>query len=53
MEVWQGRGNFLALLQADPEVTRALKPAELAALFDLDYHLKHVDTVFARVFGPA
>jgi adenylosuccinate lyase len=53
MEVWQGKGNFLALLQADPEVTRALKPAELAALFDLDYHLKHVDTVFARVFGPA
>ena len=53
MEVWQGRGNFLALLQADPEVTGALKPAELAALFDLDYHLKHVDTVFARVFGPA
>ncbi|MGE0848498.1 MAG: adenylosuccinate lyase [Hyphomicrobiaceae bacterium] len=52
MEVWQGRGNFLALLQADPDVTRALKPAELAALFDLDYHLKHVDTVFARVFGP-
>ena len=53
MEVWQGKGNFLALLQADPEVTRALKPVELAALFDLDYHLKHVDTVFARVFGPA
>ncbi len=53
MEVWQGKGNFLALLQADPEVTRALKAAELAALFDLDYHLKHVDTVFARVFGPA
>ncbi len=53
MEVWQGKRNVLALLQADPEVTRALKPAELAALFDLDYHLKHVDTVFARVFGPA
>jgi adenylosuccinate lyase len=53
MEVWQGKGNFLSLLQADPEVIKALKPAELAELFDLDYHLKHVDTVFARVFGVA
>jgi adenylosuccinate lyase len=51
MTVWQGKGNFLALLQADPEVTKVLEPAELAALFDLDYHLKHVDTIFARVFG--
>jgi len=28
-----------------------LPPAELEKLFDLDYHLKHVDTIFARVFG--
>ena len=53
MAVWQGKGDFLALLQADPEVTKALKPAELAALFDLDYHLAHIDTIFARVFGAA
>jgi adenylosuccinate lyase len=25
--------------------------SELAACFDLDYHLKHVDTIFRRVFG--
>jgi adenylosuccinate lyase len=53
MAVWQGKGDFKALLAADPEVARALKPAELAALFDLGYHLKHVDTIFARVFGPS
>jgi adenylosuccinate lyase len=53
MEVWQGKGDFLSLLKADPEVTQALKPAELEALFDLEYHLKHVDTLFARVFGRA
>jgi adenylosuccinate lyase len=51
MTVWQGKGDFLALLQADPQVTKALKPAELADLFDLDYHLAQVDTIFARVFG--
>ena len=53
MPVWRGEGEFLTLLKADPEVTAALSDAELEALFDLGYHLKHVDTVFARVFGTA
>ncbi len=34
------------------EVAAHLGGAQLESLFDLDYHLKHVDTVFARVFGP-
>jgi adenylosuccinate lyase len=55
MGVWQDLNkagpDFLARLKADPEVTRALPPAEIEALFDLAYHLKHVDTIFARVFG--
>ena len=46
-------GDFLALLKADPDVAKALGPTELEALFDLGYHLKHVDTIFARVFGRA
>ncbi|WP_309604819.1 adenylosuccinate lyase, partial [Phenylobacterium sp.] len=49
MRVWRGEGNFLDFLKADPEVT--LSDAELSELFDLGYHFKHVDTVFARVFG--
>ena len=49
MKVWRGEGNFLELLKADPEV--ALPDADLAELFDLAYHFKHVDTIFARVFG--
>ena len=55
MKVWESDGalSLLALLQADPQVSAALSPAELEALFDLDYHFKHVDTVFARVFGAA
>jgi len=53
MAVWQGKGDFLALLKADADVAKALPPSELEPLFDLAYHLKHVDTIFARVFGKA
>jgi adenylosuccinate lyase len=53
MRVWAEGGDFLALLKGDPDVARALKPAELEALFDLGYHTKHIDTIFARVFGNA
>ncbi|WP_298966507.1 adenylosuccinate lyase [uncultured Methylobacterium sp.] len=52
MPVWRGEGEFLALLQADPEVTAALSPDAIADCFDLGYHYKHVDTIFDRVFGP-
>ena len=51
MPVWRGEGEFLPLLIADPDVRRALTPEELEALFDLGYHLKNVDAIFARVFG--
>ena len=53
MPVWRGEGDFLTLLQADAEVTAALKPEAIAECFDLGYHLKHVDTIFRRVFGSA
>ncbi len=51
MPVWRGEGNFLDLLKADEEVKAALSDAEIEALFNLDYHTKHVDTIFNRVFG--
>jgi adenylosuccinate lyase len=51
MKVWRGEGRFLDLLEAEPEVSEHISRAELEALFDLGYHTKHVDTVFARVFG--
>ena len=51
MPVWRGEGDFLSLLKADKDVAAALSPSELEALFDLEYHLKHVATIFARVFG--
>lgn len=52
MKVWESDGelSLLELLKADPEVTAALPAEEIEARFDLDYHFKHVDTIFARVF---
>jgi len=51
MKVWEQGADFQTELLADPEVTAVLTPAEIAEKFDLGYHTKHVDTLFARVFG--
>ncbi|HKZ96330.1 MAG TPA: adenylosuccinate lyase [Hyphomicrobiaceae bacterium] len=53
MKAWDGGRDFLSLLRADKEVTAKLSAEELEALFDLGYHLKHVDTIFKRVFGKS
>ncbi len=51
MTVWEEGGDFQSLLAVDPDVRKYLSEAEIAANFDLGYHLKEVDTIFARVFG--
>ena len=51
MRVWEGGADFLEALLADKDVTKVLSPEKIRAQFDLGYHLKHVDTIFARVFG--
>jgi adenylosuccinate lyase len=55
MRVWESRGDragqFAANLKADAEVTGKLTAAEIDAMFDDAYHLKHVDAIFQRVFG--
>ena len=51
MQVWEQGGEFLSLVQEDAEIARHLTPAELAAIFDLGRALRHVDAIFARVFG--
>ena len=53
MPVWLEGADFLSNLRGDAAVTAHLSFDELAALFDLAYHTKHVDTIFARVFGAA
>ena len=49
--IWRDGGSFLERLKGDGEVTAALAPGDLEALFDLSYHTQHVDTLFERVFG--
>lgn len=59
MKVWEifridgnaGDGMFRDLLHQDADVTALLSTAQIDAMFDDDYHLKHVDTIFARVFS--
>jgi adenylosuccinate lyase len=51
MAAWDGKGRFADLLKGDGEITSFLGSAAIDALFDTAYHLKHVDTIFRRVFG--
>ena len=51
MKTWNEGADFLSELKSDPEVAKHLSAAELDDMFDIAYHLKHVDTIFKRVFG--
>src|SRR5262249_41250146 len=53
MAAWDGDGRFSERLKKDPDVNRFLEPQTIDSLFDAAYHLKHVDTIFARVFTKA
>jgi len=58
MKVWalpeaEREGAFLGFLKSDDEVAAKISADDLEASFDLGYHTKHVDTIFARVFGSA
>ncbi|MCY3996095.1 MAG: adenylosuccinate lyase, partial [Rhodobacter sp.] len=50
MKVWKANGDFRAELKSDPDVRAILNDAEIDEQFDLGYHMKHVDTIFLRVF---
>ena len=51
MRAWKEETEFASLLKADHEVRKHLSEAELTQLFDMEHHIKHVETIFARVFG--
>ncbi len=51
MKTWETGADFLAELKSDPDVTERVTVNDLEAMFDDGYHLKHVDTIFARVFA--
>jgi adenylosuccinate lyase len=51
MKVWEEGADFLSELLADDEVRAALSEEAVRAQFDLGYHTRNVDLIFARVFG--
>ncbi|MBB6309470.1 adenylosuccinate lyase [Xanthobacter tagetidis] len=53
MKVWRGEGDFRTFLLNDPDVRKFLSEEDINEKFDLGYHLRHVDTIFKRVFGHA
>jgi adenylosuccinate lyase len=53
MKVWEEKADFRTALKRDPDVRKVLSEVEIDGCFALDYHLKHVDTIFRRVFGDA
>ena len=54
MKVWESDGaeSLMELLKADPDVAAKMTASEIEDRFNLDYHFKHIDTIFDRVFGP-
>ena len=53
MKIWRDGGRFIDALRAEPQVNAVLSETELEALFDETPYFRHVDTIFARVFGEA
>jgi adenylosuccinate lyase len=53
MKTWEHGKDFLTELKNDKDVAAKLPAGKLEAMFDLDYHTTHVDTIFRRVFGSA
>lgn len=51
MKIWAEGGSYLDKLKSDEDVSAHLTDQELDALFDLDQHFQHIDTIFKRVFG--
>ena len=51
MEVWDKGGDLKDGLKGDPRIMSRMTAEEVDSIFDLGYHLKHVDVIFERVFG--
>ena len=51
MKVWEEKVDFRTALKGDADVKAVLTDSEIDACFAIEYHLKHVDTIFSRVFG--
>lgn len=53
MAVWDGKGDLKSLLKKDPDVNDQLSATELEAAFNLTRQMRHIETVFGRVFAKS
>ena len=51
MRMFEHGGTFREALAQDGDLLAVMTPAEIEACFSADYHLKHVEDIFQRVFG--
>jgi adenylosuccinate lyase len=51
MQVWETREDYRTLVERDADIRQYLKPGEIAAVFNVERYLTHVDEIFERVFG--
>ena len=49
LKAWEEKTNFKDLLMADEEIKQHLDPQQIKEIFDYDYHLQEIDTIFKRV----
>ncbi|UCF71820.1 MAG: adenylosuccinate lyase [Deltaproteobacteria bacterium] len=50
LEAWNAEKSFKQLLSSDPDIQKYLDKKEIEEIFSLNYHLKYVEEIFARVF---
>jgi adenylosuccinate lyase len=49
MRAWDEGGHLRDYLKEAPEVASRLSPDQIDELFDMRYHLEHIDTAFERL----
>jgi len=50
MRVWNNEGDFRTWVMKDEDIVKHLSPSEIERAFDLNHQIRHVDTIFKRVF---
>ena len=51
MDAWKKKKDFKELVLNDSDIRKYLKIEEIETLFDVKAQLRHVNTIFTRVFG--
>ncbi|MBF0450566.1 MAG: adenylosuccinate lyase [Candidatus Magnetomorum sp.] len=51
MQAWNEKEPFMDMIIREGEIGKYLSETTIKEIFDVNYHLKYVDTIFANVFG--